>query len=375
MRIFDKLVVAGLVAAISLAASTAPAQKGGGSGGGSTAPSTIFYRDIDQATNMWATSRMNLDGSAKTLLFRHSFPDTGLWMWENSHPSYGLRGGKRWFVHTMGVGHIDPELGWTGQPKLEFISSSGDRVQIDIGEPVQNNIGTRWGNARWLPGDNQISVQASTFTINNAPISGHAAGFYTVDVEFDPVTGFPSGISNPQIKIPLPTFTESGTDEFGTTYTSQHSIIVYYDWSPDGSRIVFTASDSAASNLRKKMWISNLSGTLSLAYNGVAYQPAWAPGTRNQIAFGAWGPRTNEHTLYVIGTNGSGLKGLATVKGSPLQTLWVDMPAWAPDGSALTYSEGGYNHSTYAQWSAVYRVNADGKSRTKLADGWPLGWR
>jgi hypothetical protein len=340
MRVFDKLVVVGLVAGITLTASLAPAQKGGGGG---TPSGTIFYK---QFGNNFDHYLMNADGSGKTFMFA---ADT---RFETPHPSYGTYNGQRWFVHTREI------LVGTNQCQavVVFTSSSGLQQRVyPLADPAPLDswgMTTGWHtrSARWLPGDAEISFVG--FRLSEDQVS-QEAGFYSTPVHFDGVG--PVVQQSFSVKLSPGTYHASG---------GVFSVVGSYDWNPSGTAIVYAHRNdlglyTASSNSNTKF------------YGGYADQPAWS--TQNVIVFTEG---INAKRLYTINVNGTGLKQVASTKDTPkdFKTLWA--PFWSPDGNFLCYIDQTSRHGGPAVESILYRVTAGGASRTKLADAWRgLGWR
>jgi hypothetical protein len=358
MRIFDKLVVAGLVAAISLAASTAPAQKGGGGGGSTTPPPTpgkIYYSSAANGTSHQYT--MNGDGSAKTLLFSTAWPYShGAW---SGHPSYGTPGGRRWFVS---VRTHSTETTWT--QFAVFTSDSGEEREFQL-EPTipQYNyngyMGPAWifGEARWMPGDSRISI-LTTYHDENGEIDHRAV--YTLQVIQDS-TGNPAGLAPKVFGLAVtggdPSYVDNGINS--------------YDWNPDGTAVVFVRGFS-------HLHISDATGIRHLytTTNGSGIRMAsWAPGSKNQIAF------SQHNELRVINLDGSGVKVIATATGKNTSTAsyFIDRINWSPDTHVLVFDERSATRKNFSSpWQYTYqimRVPSAGGTKTKIADGLNFGWR
>jgi hypothetical protein len=350
MRIFDKLVVAGLVAAISLAASTAPAQKGGG---GSTtpppAPGKIYYSSAANGTSHQYT--MNGDGSAKTLLFSTPWP-YNLEAW-TAHPSYALHGNKRWFVSARD--HLT-QSEWA--QFVVFTSETGEEREFQLEPTVPSYgyngyTGPAWefDAFRWMPGDSEISA-FSTYYDEDGFVDQLAV--HTFAVIYDQA-GNPAGIGPKQLRFNRP----SAQYDRG------------YDWNPSGTAIVFI--DSSGSRLQ----ILDAAGSRHLYASGGSglRSPAWAPGTKNQIAF-------SQHSeLRVINVDGTGVKIVATVTGKngTHATHFFDRISWSPNGVDLVTDERSAtrkNHTSPWQYTyQIMRVPSAGGTKVKIADGLNFGWR
>jgi hypothetical protein len=148
---------------------------------------------------------------------------------------------------------------------------------------------------------------------------------------------------------------------------------IHYDWSPDGTQIVYSAGG---------VWIADAyveSPGYPLCYYGGA--PVWSPvlddGT-SLIAFriGAWG----DAKIRTISPDGSSETTIVTAGKN--RTIRGDGIDWSPMGTHLVYtliqSKGciGCQNDSYN----VYRVRADGSNSTNLTSGvkedcFSLNWR
>jgi hypothetical protein len=350
MKILEKLVVVGLVAAISLAGTMAPAQKGGG---GSTtpppAPGKIYYSSSANGTSHQYS--MNSDGTAKTLLFSTAWPYIqGSW---TGHPSYGTPGGKRWFV--SGRDHSTASE-WA--QFIVFTSDSGDERAFQLEPTVpqygyNGYTGPAWVFAapRWIPGDSEISA-FSTYYDEDGYVDQLAV--HTFSVIYDQ-GGNPAGIGPKQLRFDRP----------AAYYTRD------YDWNPAGTAIVFV--DSSGSRLT----ILDAAGDRHL-YTGDGSglrSPAWAPGTKNQIAF-------SQHSdLRVINVDGTGVKVIATVSGkNGMHAIhFIDRIGWSMNGADLVFDERSIVRKNFSSpWQYTYqimRVPSAGGTKVKIGDGLNMGWR
>lgn len=130
-------------------------------------------------------------------------------------------------------------------------------------------------------------------------------------------------------------------------------------WSPDGSTIAFTSADGLflvdpAGALPTRQ-INELSGSemVDLSVTVVRGRASWSPdGTR--LVFGAT-DGTENTDLYVIGVDGSGLTRLTTDPGDDYQ------PAWSPDGSRIAFRS--------SRDGKLWVMEADGSQQHSLFSG------
>jgi hypothetical protein len=112
------------------------------------------------------------------------------------------------------------------------------------------------------------------------------------------------------------------------------------DWSPDGSRIVFTGPDG--------LTIMEQDGSRPTALDVRGGEPRWSPdGDRLVFTFGA--TFVTNGTIYVMGADGSAPVAIGTGRG----------PDWSPDGSRIAFWRRGPCVSDICG-ADVFVMNADG---------------
>ena len=136
------------------------------------------------------------------------------------------------------------------------------------------------------------------------------------------------------------------------------------DWSPDGSRIVFSSDfgdwiDICVMN-------ADGSGQTRLTYGpGYESSPDWSP-DGSRIAFSL---EADTHHIYVMNADGSG-QTILTYDPADRDPMYLD-PAWSPDGSRIAYTYLGIDSG---QPGGIYVMNADGSGKTRLSDGDYPSW-
>jgi Tol biopolymer transport system component len=132
----------------------------------------------------------------------------------------------------------------------------------------------------------------------------------------------------------------------------------YPDISPDGRRIVFTASADTGPDPFPHIMVMNSDGTNRVPLTtGNDYQPQWSPdGT--QIAF-----MRGSAGIWVMNADGTNQHSIVSSQNA-------ELPSWSPDGTRIAFSEA--VSSNYQ----VYTVAANGTGRQQITTGpgtnlWP----
>ncbi|HEX7979571.1 MAG TPA: LpqB family beta-propeller domain-containing protein [Gemmatimonadaceae bacterium] len=131
--------------------------------------------------------------------------------------------------------------------------------------------------------------------------------------------------------------------------------------SPDGQQFVFAISQiDQLGRDQNDLYIVNRNGTNMRQLTsdpGVEWEPKWSPdGTK--IVFSATDAALSTHSLWVVNVDGTGLKKLTTAL--PADVLGPDSPAWSPDGRRIAFVA--RRNGQHKIWT----MNADGSNPVQL---------
>ncbi|MEO2004758.1 MAG: cohesin domain-containing protein, partial [Candidatus Poribacteria bacterium] len=130
------------------------------------------------------------------------------------------------------------------------------------------------------------------------------------------------------------------------------------DWSPDGTKIVYSSLASGIPGL----FLMNPDGTgvtaLTPGLDENENDPAWSP-DGSRIAFSRKIIATSLHDIYTMAPDGSDIVPVTTdggVKG---------LPSWSPDGSRLVFRR---RLTATGDSNDIYVINVDGTGEVRLTD-------
>lgn len=143
-----------------------------------------------------------------------------------------------------------------------------------------------------------------------------------------------------------------------TKSTDDMAAILSFGWSPDGTRIVFSAclDGDVECTGNFEIFVINVDGSqLTNLTNNPAedMNPAWSPDNR-QIVFNS--NRSGNHEIYVMNADGSGTKQLTN---NPTDDT---DPQWSPDGARIAFV------STHG-FCEIWVMDSDGSKMTRVTEG------
>jgi len=272
--------------------------------------------------------------------------------------------GERWFVGWQGVDGTYPD-GVSGRYRLIAMSESGAVVPLHNDVMLQPSQGS-YSSLRWMPGDGSVSWLAMRWDGDTVV----EWGIYTLDLEFTADGSIATG--SPTLLDWTAGLFELWYEEPPSPWLEGYYLLVNdYDWSPDGSAIAYSASDSE--EFSQQLYVAdNTGGVAQLTDEDTSpAEPRWSPdGTR--IVF----KLNHQHQIDVIDLVGAERYTLITTARSDY-TEQVFRPGWSPGSSHVVYC-----HYTYRQGKgardALRVIAVDGSGDTQLTGDYtfvdPLGW-
>jgi hypothetical protein len=276
-------------------------------------------------------------------------------------PSWDFHNGHRWYLTVLTIpGSYYPD-GETPRSEIfayreDYNSNNSDtKVQLTDDATLQPFFPWFYKFVQWRPDDQAISFMARRWG-ESAPVEG---GLYTADLIYRAdgnIIGLDAPPTTPTLDFPL--------DGDGMPMLGVHS------WANTGDRVVYNDDWSTGST---GLWVADLTtGTRTQIYWGLAREPDWSPdGTK--IAFSA-GQR-----IYTIGPDGAGLEQI--ISPTKVGKAWCDCfgkPHFSPTGSHIVCV--GWAEFKGAGNNEVFRAPATGSSLTNLTNTSdineiPIGWR
>lgn len=309
-----------IVAAVVAAGLVADAAGKGKPGGGGSAPSgTIYFTD---STSSYAIGSMNADGSGATTL---SAVDVNA-----QTPTYGLHGGKRWFLFRRPVSGTNPDTAG----KVALFAEADDGTEVQLTDGTIRVFDVAWGRDDSFVSFVGIEWYGSGMTDADSHV-------FVADIGWG--SGAPTLVTAPSAVV---TGAVYGTDNLRPDF--EHP-----DWSPDAAEVVYTRGE-AGSYPGRWLEVATVGGsTRDLGLYG--HDPEWAP-DGSRIAF------DNHDDLFTIEPDGSGVVQLTTRTG----TRWHWRAHWSPDSAHLALTRVQQKGTVFT--SAVARIPASGGSLTVVRE-------
>ena len=134
------------------------------------------------------------------------------------------------------------------------------------------------------------------------------------------------------------------------------------DWSPDGTRIVYSRSTDQGNRIYTMK--SDGSDTVKVVETGVAnsfqVQPRWSPDGTRIVYVDNRGSTAQMTWLYVVHADGSNPTPV-----TPLTDGLRDRPSWSPDGQRIAYRDA-YRDGHVAD-AEIYSIGVDGSGMTNVS--------
>jgi len=319
-----------------------------------------FNNDTGSGLQIWS---MKPDGTAKTSL---PVLDAG-----GAEPSRVLHGGRRWFLTQQDVPgeFYPPDPNGNQFPRQEVFAVNDQGVWLQLtDDPAIEAWAVRWTSGP-AGTDGRITVVAHRW-VQDAGGNWMSIdpGLYYVDVEPDTWASAPPQPQSPQrietIDLPV------AEDEVGF-----YANISGYDWSPDGTHVVYSTTDG----LYVVQADDGATGQL-LAVTGT-HSPRWSPiqaSGHTQILFGVG----QGHAGRIDRVNDDGTVWITAVPIGSSSNIWTigASARWSPAGTHFVYQEWTMDKKVFyrIKTSHVWRAAADGSGKTDLTTQmtfcYTLGW-
>jgi len=144
--------------------------------------------------------------------------------------------------------------------------------------------------------------------------------------------------------------------------TDESLRVTSFSWSPDGSRLVFSAGARGDGRAPSRIFVVEATGGSPTLLAGVTgSDPAWSPdGTK--MAFAGHAPGTEESDIFSMNADGTQPVRLTT---DPHAEFW---PVWSPDGTQILFQrqEPGSGHGPSC---SLVLMDASGREERVLLEG------
>jgi len=305
---------------LALAGALSAGKPSGGGGGGAIAAGTVTF---------WANGRwiMNADGTGKQ-------PTS---LWSRSHT---LHGGYVWEL-TIRT-HSD-----TGFNELAIVREDDDpNTTVYTGIPEMSLL-----NFRWAKDDSFISFSGGP----DLSTVGSEMGIYAATLDW---SGGAPVLTSAFMPIVTGTVTAANNDPQG-------DILPWFDWSPDGSGLVYIRWDGYWGIPMPILFVRDLMSGQETILAVTVHAPTWSPdGTR--IAVRLEDSASTLSGIYTIKPDGWGLTQLTSEGQSRDQG-----PIWSPDSQFIIFSRSKIKAVTGVLEGDLFRIPSTGGRAVNLTSDMP----
>jgi len=167
------------------------------------------------------------------------------------------------------------------------------------------------------------------------------------------------------------TISATGGNPTKVTNDIESSFDRYPDWSPDGSKIAFSAECWGCEGFSRIRTVNPGGGTFpsNVTQNSPVWsewRPDWSP-DGSRIAFAGYSRDPEFQEIYAVPAAGG-----VPVALTDTPTKWEDSPAWSPDGSQIAFSAWD-SDAPPGSGHAIYTMPAGGGTPTNITNGLGIG--
>jgi hypothetical protein len=127
-------------------------------------------------------------------------------------------------------------------------------------------------------------------------------------------------------------------------------------WSPDGTKIAYTAVDSNKFVIGVMNWDGTGQTTIDNGF-GYSFLPSWSPSQRIAFTYAVFSDTNGAAGIATMNSDGSGVTRVTSGRCYASGCAVPSMGSWSPDGTKIAYRETD---------NSIHIVNADGTGNTTL---------